>query len=94
MFSEAENIKHINRLFKEVPSMLERVLKNTCAFSVEHESVSSDQCAMKWPKQSVFSRMYFNSSYDKWLANKRKKYFGRQFVFLYFFILINLFVFN
>lgn len=27
--------------------MLERVLKNTCAFSVEHESVSSDQRAVK-----------------------------------------------
>lgn len=47
MFNEIENIKHITRLFKEVPSMLEKVLKNTCAFSVEHESVSSDQCAVK-----------------------------------------------
>lgn len=47
MFSEAEKIKHIIRLFKEVLYMLERVLKNTFALSVDHGSVSSDQCAWK-----------------------------------------------
>lgn len=52
MCNEAENIKHIIRMFKEALSMLERMLKNTCAFSVEHESVSSDQCAENGPRMS------------------------------------------